>query len=248
MKTNRAGKMRSGAPCFGTWLTSGSPAVAELAAQCGLDWLLFDMEHGCLAEADLLANLRAVNGQGAFLVVRVPTHEAGLIGRVLDWGADAIMAPHVESAAQAHALVEAMRYPPKGVRGYSRSVRAFGYGLLPPEADPLLFVQIESAEGVLHVDAIAAVDGVDVLFVGPADLKLSLSSSPAALSYEEALAAVAGAAQMHGIQAGILVRDRQDIPHLLHAGFGRIAVDSDLAILRAGFLSIGEEKNKAGGK
>jgi len=239
MNSVKLEKMRSAEPCYGTWLSSGSPVVTELAAQCGLDWLLLDMEHGCLPEAELLANLRATDRSEATIVVRVPTHEAGLIGRVLDWGADAIMVPHVESAGEASEVVRAMRYPPEGTRGYSRSVRAYGYGLRAPEtrAEPLLFAQIESAKGVANVHEIAGVAGVHVLFVGPADLKLSLSTEASAPGYAEALESVVKAAQAHQVHAGILVRDRNDTETFLKQGFTRIAMDSDIAILRAGFLS-----------
>lgn len=234
-------KIRSSAVCRGTWLSSGSATVAELAAHCGLDWLLFDMEHGCLTEAGLPDQLRAVGGRDLMTVVRVPTHEAGLIGRVLDAGADAIMVPHVESAEQARALVRAMTYPPLGDRGYSRSVRAYAYGIVAPESRerPMLFVQIESVEGVANVDAIAKISGVDVLFVGPADLKLSLSTTPNAPAYEVALNAVTLAAKANGLQAGILIRDRSETAALEAQGFTKLAVDSDLSILRKGFLSIG---------
>ncbi|MDR1283660.1 MAG: hypothetical protein LBK99_23000 [Opitutaceae bacterium] len=240
MNTEKRRKPRSFKTCFGTWIASGSPVVAELAALCGLDWLLLDMEHGYLTEAELLPSLQAAGGRGAAIVVRVPTHDAGLIGRVLDRGADAIMAPHVENADEARALVRAMRYPPEGGRGYSRSVRAYGYGLAAPGTHPrpLLFAQIESTAGIANVETIAGVDGVDVLFVGPADLKLSLSAEPSAPSYGEALDTVVRAARKSGIHAGILIRDRREVPDLLNKGFTKIAVDSDLSILRERFLSI----------
>lgn len=235
-----AQKLRSPAVCFGTFISSGSATVAELASLCGLDWLLLDMEHGALTEATLLENLRAVAGRDVFSVVRVPTHEAGLIGRVLDRGAHAIMAPHVESAAQAESLVRAMCYAPTGDRGYSRTVRAYDYGLVAPESveRPLLFAQIESFAGVENVEAIARVPGVDVLFVGPADLKLSLATHNASITYDGALARVLAAAKSAGIHTGILARDRADVPNLLAMGFTKIAVDSDLALLRSGFASI----------
>lgn len=237
MKHTRLQKLRSDTPCFGGWLSTGSPMVTELAAQCGFDWLLLDMEHGCLPEADLLANLRAAGNSNAALVVRVPTHDAGLIGRALDWGADAIMAPHVETAGEAAAIVQAMRYPPSGTRGYSRSVRAHGYGLHDPAAapTPFLFAQIESANSVANANAIAAIEGVDALFVGPADLKLSLSTIPDAPNYEQALDHILTQARKHGKHAGILIRDPADTDKLLRQGFTKAAVDSDIAILRNGF-------------
>lgn len=233
-------KLRSPAVCLGTFISSGSATVAELASLCGLDWLLLDMEHGALTEAGLLDCLRATSGRDVVSVVRVPTHEAGLISRVLDRGAHALMAPHVESAEQAGALVRAMSYAPAGDRGYSRTVRAYGYGLVAPESveRPLLFAQIESVAGVEHVEAIAKVPGVNVLFVGPADLKLSLAAHKSPITYDEALLRVIAAAKSAGIHAGILARERADVPKLLAMGFTKIAVDSDLALLRAGFTSI----------
>lgn len=235
-----AQKLRSPAVCLGTFISSGSSTVVELAALCGLDWLMLDMEHSALTEAGLLDCLRATGGRDVVSVVRVPTHEAGLISRVLDRGAHALMAPHVESAEQATALVRAMSYAPTGDRGYSRTVRAYDYGLVAPESiqRPLLFAQIESVAGVENVEAIARVPGVDVLFVGPADLKLSLAAHKSATTYEDALARVLAAAKAAGIHTGILARDRADVPKLLAMGFNKVAVDSDLALLRSGFASI----------
>jgi 2-keto-3-deoxy-L-rhamnonate aldolase RhmA len=233
-------KIRSADVCLGTFISSGSSAVVELASLCGLDWLMLDMEHGALTEAGLLDCLRATGGRDVVSVVRVPTHEAGLVSRVLDRGAHALMAPHVENAEQAAALVRAMRYAPEGDRGYSRTVRAYDYGLVAPESAqrPLLFAQIESLAGVEHVEEIARVPGVDVLFVGPADLNLSLAAHKSTITYEESLARVLAAAKSASIQTGILARDRVDVPKLLAMGFTKVAVDSDLALLRAGFASI----------
>lgn len=242
-------KLRSAEACVGTWLSSGSPVVAELASLCGIDWLLLDMEHGCLPEASLLACLQAIGRDGPAIIVRVPTHEAGLIARVLDWGADGIMAPHVETREQAEALVGAMQYPPKGRRGYSRSVRAYGYGLQSAtpvlDGEPLLFAQIESTEGMANVEAIAGVPGVNVLFVGPADLKLSLSVTPSATDYASSLGRVLMSAQANAIHAGILIRDQTEKSAIIQQGFSKIALDSDMAILRAGFQSRCNPINRA---
>jgi 2-keto-3-deoxy-L-rhamnonate aldolase RhmA len=237
---NISQKLRSPEVCLGTWISSGSATVAELAAMCGLDWLLLDMEHGILTESGVIDGLRAIAGRQTAAVVRVPTHEAGLISRVLDRGAHAIMVPHVESAEQAEALVRAMSYAPVGDRGYSRTVRAYDFGLVTPESveRPLLFAQIETVAGVEQVEAIAKVPGVDVLFVGPADLKLSLTAHKSPIAYEDALKRVVNAAKTAGIHTGILARDRNDVPKLLAMGFTKVAVDSDLALLRAGFASI----------
>lgn len=226
---------------LGTWLSLGSPVVAELAAMSGFDWLLFDLEHGCSTEAALLPQLQAVRGTGAAAIVRVGAPQADLIGRVLDWGADGIMVPHISSAQEAAACVRAMRYPPLGERGVSRSVRAYGYGLRPFEpAAPLFMAQIETIEAVERAAEIAQVDGVDVLFVGPADLQFDLLARPerAVRDYADCLAHVSAVAAAAGKLCGLLLRDRADLPRMLELGFTHLAIDSDLGLLRAGYQNI----------
>ncbi len=237
----KGSNLRTTQPCLGTWLSSGSPMVAELASQCGFHWLLLDMEHGCLTETDLIANLRAARGSETALIVRVPTHDAGLIGRTLDWGADGIMVPHVNTAEEAVAIVSAMKYPPDGMRGYSRSVRAYGYGLRKPEAlpAPILFVQIETAEAVRNAREIAAAARSRHLVCrscrsGPKSFRRG--RGPA---FDDALDQVVRAAQEKDLQTGILVRNAADTPDLLRRGFTKLAIDSDISILRSRFLTIG---------
>jgi 2-dehydro-3-deoxyglucarate aldolase/4-hydroxy-2-oxoheptanedioate aldolase len=236
-----AAQLRARNAAIGTWLSLGSSVVAELAADSGFDWLLFDLEHGCGTEAALLPQLQAMRSAGAAAIVRVGAPHADLIARVLDWGADGIMVPHVSTAAEAEAVVRAMRYPPRGQRGYSRSVRAYGYGLRPPEAaPPIFFAQIETIEAVEAAAEIARVDGVDVLFVGPADLQFDLQARPgqATRDYAAGLAHVAAVASAAGKLCGLLVRDRADLPRLRALGYTHLAIDSDLAVLRAGYRSI----------
>jgi 2-keto-3-deoxy-L-rhamnonate aldolase RhmA len=230
---------------LGTWLSLGSPVAAELAAECGFDWLLFDLEHGCGSEAALLSNLQATAAVPLARIVRVGAPRADLILRVLDWGADGIMAPHVSTAEEAMRCAEAVHYPPRGHRGFSRSVRAYGYGLHPPGEGqplprPLILAQIETLEGVGNARAIAAVDGIDVLFVGPSDLRLDLRAHASAESYETCLQEVVAAAADAGKQSGILLRNLDDLPRLEALGVTWLAVDSDLAILREGFRRIVE--------
>jgi 2-keto-3-deoxy-L-rhamnonate aldolase RhmA len=220
---------------IGTWLSVGSPAIAELAALCGLDWVLIDLEHGCAAEAAVPDQLRALRGSRTMGIVRVGAPHADLIARVLDWGARGIMVPHVNSPAEAERIVRAAHYAPRGQRGYSRTVRAHDYGLRSPDetAAPLIFAQIETVEGVNRCSEIARVAGVDVLFVGPADLQHDLkhhTAAPADLA--QCLDVVVAAATTAGKAAGILVRDPADVGRHRQLGFTHIAVDSDLAILR----------------
>jgi 2-dehydro-3-deoxyglucarate aldolase len=229
----------------GTWLSIGSPVIAELAAGCNFDWLLFDLEHGCAPEASLFAQLQAIRGTNAAAIVRVGAPHADLIARVLDWGADGVMVPHVSSSAEAEACVQAANYPPRGRRGFSRSVRSYAYGLRAPApgetiAPPFIFAQIENIEGVENARDIAKVDGIDVLFVGPADLRFDLDERPekSTRDYDACLAEVAAAASAAGKQSGILIRDSAEIAKLRNLGFTKLAIDSDLGILRAGYQRI----------
>ena len=228
----------------GSFLTIGSTVVTEIAAQYPFTWLLLDMEHGGFTEADITSHLRILAPADIMSIVRVPSANATLISRLLDAGADGIMLPHAVSVQQVEACKQMMYYLPEGKRGFSSSVRQFAYGTaVPPDFSaiekPLLFAQIEDVEGVLQVNEIAAIDGVDVLFVGPADLKLALKHHASAdLRYDEALKKVALAARAHHKKAGILVRDKGLIDEMKQLGFGCIAIDSDMALLRAGYEAI----------
>ena len=239
---NTHAKLREPTPHFGTWLSIGSPVIAELAAEIGFDWLLFDLEHGCGSEAALFPQLQAIRGSGTAAIVRVGAPHPDLVLRALDWGADGLMVPHISSAAEAEACVQAAHYPPRGRRGLSRSARAYGYGVRWP-ADPksiptpLLMAQIETIEGVEHARAIAKVQGIDVLFVGPADLNFDLQARPALAehTYATCLQLVATAAAEAGKACGILVRTAADLQSAQNLGYRWLAMGSDLAVLREGF-------------
>lgn len=234
-------RIRENTFSLGTWISTGSPVVAELASQYPFDWILIDFEHGATSDASIPDILRSASNRLPAVIVRVPELLPSLIARALDWGADGIMLPHVRSAQEAVLCVQAMHYPPHGSRGYSSSVRAYGYGTAAPadptKVHPLLFVQIEDLAGVNHSEAIAAVDGVDVLFVGPADLKLALANGATSEKplFDDALRHVANAAATHGKQAGILLRDHAQVDNMRTSGYSCIAVDSDLALLRQGY-------------
>lgn len=244
-------RLRGATPTLGAWFSIGSPVIAEIAAGCGFDWGLFDHEQGAAPEAALPDNLRAVAGSALVPVVRVGAPHPDAVTRALNWGAEGVMFPHVESAEQADACVRLMRYPPRGDRGISRSTRACRYGLRSPDFKnnpprPIVIVQIESLEGARRVDEIAAVDGVDMLFVGPADLSfdLSVNTPDAALDYTGCLRVVAEAARRHGKSCGILVRDVADVPGLRGLGYQHLALESDMSILRARYQQLLEIRAK----
>jgi 4-hydroxy-2-oxoheptanedioate aldolase len=160
----------------------GAAPVIELLAYCGFDYLLLDQEHGFGEPSALLHSLQAMAATpGCTSVVRVPSNDPNYLKRVLDAGVEGVMVPNVETADEAHAVVAACRYPPKGRRGSALgSARASDYGINAARykaaaADELLIVvQIESPKAVQNIGAIAAVDGIDVVFIGPHDLSGSV--------------------------------------------------------------------------
>ncbi|MCP5560771.1 MAG: 2-dehydro-3-deoxyglucarate aldolase [Verrucomicrobiaceae bacterium] len=227
---------------LGTWLSLGSTTVAELAADSGFDWLLFDLEHGSATDAAIPDQLRATRGSPIQTIVRVGAPHHDLIGRVLDWGAAGIMVPRVCSVDDAERIVKAAHYAPRGHRGVARTVRAVGYGLRPNDEKqmprPKIIAQIETLDAVDQAAAIAAVDGIDVLFIGPADLGYDLLAQKSERSYADCVTRVALAARESGKECGILLRRTEDMAAMLELGLSWIAVDSDIGLIREGYKRI----------
>ncbi len=232
----------AGDALFGLFLDLASPASAELCAHVGYDWLLVDLEHGESTEADLLGMLRAVELGGSTALVRPQTGERIRIGRALDIGARGIMVPRLESTAQAEEAVTFLRYPPAGIRGVATRVRGAGLGDVAHADVKRLndrvvgIIQIESVGGLRDADGIAAIDGVDVLFVGPADLSHSLGI-PGQFQhpdYTAALERVVAACRAHGKAAGILVYDTAVVARHLERGFTFVGIGADGAFVADG--------------
>ena len=165
---------------LGLWLTLGSPLAAELAAGAGFDWVLIDMEHSVLNEAQVLDHVRAAHvGGRAEPIVRIPWNEPIVFKRLLDSGVRSFLVPYVQNAEEARRAVAATRYPPDGVRGFPGMHRGNAFGRnknYPQEAAAEIFlaVQVESPQAADNAGAIAAVDGVDCVFVGPNDLAANM--------------------------------------------------------------------------
>jgi len=165
---------------IGLWLGTTSPMIAEISASAGYDWCLIDGEHGPNDVPTILAQLQAMSGGTASVVARVPFGETWMLKQVLDIGVQTLMVPMVETAEDAAEMVRAVRYPPDGARGLAASmVRASGYDAIKDYAttandEICLIVQVESAQAIENIDAIANTDGVDVVFVGPADLSADM--------------------------------------------------------------------------
>lgn len=167
-------------PLVGAWVCSGSPIVAEIVAGSGLDWTLIDAEHSPIGLESILALLQAVAPYPITPVVRVPSADATLIKQVLDVGAQNLLVPMVNSAAEAAAAVAATRYPPRGIRGVGSALARAGQFnrienyLQRAHEITSLSVQIETDAAVHNARAIAEVDGVDAVFIGPSDLAASM--------------------------------------------------------------------------
>ena len=230
----------------GTWLNLGSNVTAEIAGRAGFDWLLIDLEHGSGDEAHLLGQLQAIGATDAVGIVRIPWNEAPRVKRALDLGPSGIMIPYVNTAEEARRAVAAMRYPPQGVRGAARFTRAAGFSqefdryFAEANANLLTIVQIETPQAVAQVEEIAAVEGVDVLFVGPLDLSVGLVI-PQQYTHPEfraALLRVSEAARKANKAAGILLGSADQIAPTVADGFTFLAVGSDGGMVAAGMKSL----------
>ncbi|MBS1698744.1 MAG: HpcH/HpaI aldolase/citrate lyase family protein [Actinobacteria bacterium] len=228
-----------GRTLIGMWACTGSPLVTEIAAGSGLDWLLIDGEHSANTLDTLQVQLQVVAAYPITPLVRVPWNDPVIIKQVLDLGAQNILVPMVSSAAEARAAVAATRYPPAGVRGVGSALarsarwnRVDGY-LGDAAQHVSLTVQIETAAGVEAAAEIAAVDGVDAVFVGPSDLAASLgllgrqTHPDVVAAVERVFAAVTAA----GTPVGVNAFDPATADAYIAAGASFVAVGADVALL-----------------
>jgi 4-hydroxy-2-oxoheptanedioate aldolase len=224
---------------IGLWLALADGYSAELCATCGFDWLLLDGEHAPNELRTLLAALQSVAAYPSHPVVRVPKGDDALIKQVLDRGATTRMVPMVETPEHARQLVRAMRYPPQGVRGVgsgiARSGRWSQYSNYLHEANDRvsLIVQLETREALARAEQIAAVEGVDGVFIGPADLSASfgLLGQPAHPSVKAAIEEGIGAILRAGKAPGILCADESLARQYIECGARFVAVGVDTSLL-----------------
>lgn len=201
--------------------------------------MLVDLEHGTVAESDLLPMLLAIGGTDATALVRVESGERIRVGRALDLGAQGVMVPQVHSAEQARQVAGWMRAQPAGERGIALFTRGMDYGAIGHAGVAgrheglLTIIQIESPSALDEIDQIAHVDGIDVLFIGPTDLTHALGI-PGQLdhpSYREAVTRVGAAARSAGIAAGVLVWNPKDVGRYAPEGFTFFSITSEANIL-----------------
>lgn len=224
-------------PLLGTWLSSASPLLAEAAGLAGFDWGVIDMEHGPLDLGDVVRLLQAVAATRLVPVVRVPWNDMVTIKRVLDAGATTLLVPFVQNAAEAAQAVAATRYPPQGVRGMAGMTRAAGFGT---QADYFananrrvgVIVQVETLAALSQLEAIAAVDGVEAVFIGPADLSGSMGLGGRA-NHPQVTSAMADAARRCralGKPIGTIGVEPEVVAQYRAAGFDFLAVGSDIGL------------------
>lgn len=239
-------KVLDGQLMTGTFLILGSAMTVEIAGNAGFDWLLIDLEHGSGDFSELVHQLQAAGCTPAAPIVRIAWNEVPRFKRALDLGPSGIMVPYINTADQARQAVEAMRYPPHGIRGVASLNRAcrFGAGFeeyFATANDQLLTViQIETRQAVEQVEAIAGVDGADVLFVGPTDLSASLGlkrnfDHP---EFRKALGRVVAACKSKGKAPGILVSNPGELDFVLSEGFTFVALGSDGGVVAAGMQNL----------
>lgn len=239
---------------FGTWLMMDNPVTAEALSFAGFDFLVIDMEHSATDVREARAQLQAIAGGTASALVRLPSSEPVVTKKVLDLGAQSLMFPMIQNADDARRAVAATRYAPEGIRGMAAMHRASRYttvdGYLEKAAAELcVTVQIETAEAVSNAAQIAAVAGVDGLFVGPGDLSASLGliGQVAHATVVENVERVLAAAHGAGKPAGILAANEELGERYAAMGFDFIAVASDLAyLMRAARGALARMKDKGG--
>lgn len=233
-------RLRDSETLFGTLINLPSPAIAEVLARAGFDWLFIDTEHGAIGTSALMSILQAVDTKIA-CIVRLSKLDGGAIKRTLDMGAHGLIIPQVETAAEAAELVRLARYAPDGERGMGLG-RAHGYGfsfkeyLARANDEIALVIQVEHTRAVDNIEEIAAVEGLDAVFLGPYDLSASLGH-PGDISHPEVIAAidrVTQACQAAGMPLGYFGMDDKAVAPYVDRGYTLICAGVDCVLLGQG--------------
>lgn len=230
----------AGSVVIGPFAAIPHPVAVEVVAAAGPDFLCIDWEHAQIGREKLEDLIRAADVHGVPAMVRVPGHVPDAIAAALDAGAKGVLVPRVSNAAEARAAVAATRYPPMGTRGVGPG-RAAGYGYRIPDYlakandSLLLAVQVETAEGLANIDEIVAIDGIDVIFVGPGDLSVSIGAlgPEHADRLNAAITTIIAASLKAGRTAGIFRPSPSDVARWVEAGARFLIIASDAMFLGA---------------
>lgn len=234
----------TGEPRYGCWAGFGTAYASEILATVGFDWMLIDGEHAPNPVPAVLGQLQAVAPYKTAPVVRTVNHDPALIKQLLDIGTQTLMIPMVDTPEQAKALVEATRYPPHGIRGVGGGLtRATRWDAIADyqaraHEELCLIVQVESRRGIENVEAIAAVEGIDGVFVGPADLSTSVgrAGQPNHEEVQRMIRHAFDSIKAAGKAAGILAPAEADAKRYAEWGFDFIAVGIDISLMRQAAL------------
>ncbi len=236
--------LKDGRRQIGLWCSFPDSGAVEMLAGCGYDWLLLDTEHAAMGPVDTMPLMQAAAPYDVTTIVRPGWNNPVEIKKLLDCGAQSLLIPYVQNAEEARDAVAAVRYPPAGIRGVAGMTRGSRYGAIKDYAkiaheEICLLVQVETTEALSNIEEIAAVDGVDGMFIGPADLAASMGH-PGEPSHPEVKAAVIDAVRRigkAGMPAGILTLDQSFLREAADAGALFIAVDTDAGLLRRNALA-----------
>ena len=237
-------KLRSGKTALGTWVTIGHPDVPDILEAMGFEWLVFDAEHSPIGPESISRMIQAVDGAKVCPLVRVGAVDQYLIKSAMDMGAHGVVCPLVNTAATAEDAVRFVKYPPVGIRGCAPR-KAADYGITMADyirtanSRTVVVAQIETAEALENLDAILSVSGVDVAFVGPTDLTMSLGllddrSNPKVL---DAMKLVVRACELHGRVPGIMAATEEEVKRDMALGFRFVSLATDVRFLIRGAKS-----------
>jgi len=241
MRTNRVNALLAeGKTALGTFVRTTHPAVVEVLGLVGFDFVIIDNEHSPV-DVESTANLiRAADGAGVVPFVRVRTNDAVAIMQALDAGALGVQVPQISNRAEAEYAARAVKYPPVGTRGLATSHRAADYGLMDPLAyvrmadrETMLLAYVENRQAVSNLEEITQVPGVDLLFVGPADLSASYGhpADTAHAEVQQAIDRVLSVAGRAGIPVGTVASDAAAARALMARGVRLLAISSDLQMI-----------------
>lgn len=238
----------------GTFSAIAHPAVTEMVAGAGFDFMVIDAEHSQISRENLEDLFRAAEVGGTPAILRVPDNNRVWIGSALDAGAAGVLVPRVSGAADARAAVAATRYPPQGERGVGPG-RAAAYGAKIEEAiaganaKVILAVQLETAEGLACVDEIAAVDGIDAIYIGPGDLAVSLGAlgPEGRPALDRAIRTVVDSCKRHGRAVGIFNMTAESLAAAIGQGMTFVTLSSDSMFLSRGLKEAADAARKARG-
>jgi 4-hydroxy-2-oxoheptanedioate aldolase len=241
-------RLLAGEPLDGLWMSLASPITAEALGLLGYDWLLFDTEHSAVDLAQVQPLLQAASAGSSNLVVRPAWNDKVLIKRALDIGAQTLLVPFVQTPEEAAAAVAATRYPPHGVRGVAGGTRASRYGLAKDyfekaNAEIAVLVQVETVDALSKLEDIAAVPGVDGIFIGPSDLAASFGhlGNPGADEVQAALKDAAERLKAINVPAGILATNSTDAKRYRSWGYAFVSGAVDMGILVQGAAKVLKE-------